>query len=342
MANVLLALITRLSTFHKLRESAVFQSFARVLIQDSTTIRLPDHLADSFPGSANKSRKKTSALKIQAVYDLLGETFHHFGLSGFRRTDQAASADILAVAKPGDLVLRDLGYFSSPVFQKLLDQGIHFVSRLRRNVSIIDPIALKKIDLLKRLRRDRWFDQPVLLGAEQRVRLRLVALPVPEQVANERRRKAKADRDKRLKPSKEDLELLGWSIFVTSVESSVWSAKMVEEVYGIRWRIEIIFKSWKSHFNLTSTPKGSELQLEVLILAKLFAICLFQRLFGCLELYILKPASLLKWAQFFPWLLIGSISSLAPNKLRIETILQHLKLEKRKRKDYHPQCILLA
>jgi hypothetical protein len=68
-------------------------------------------LAPDFPGAANQGNKKQATLKIQVIYDLLSETFAHFSLSGFTRTDQAASADVLTVAQAGDLVLRDLGYF---------------------------------------------------------------------------------------------------------------------------------------------------------------------------------------------------------------------------------------
>ena len=118
-------LIFKLSSADKLRHAGVFRAFRRVLLQDSTQIRLPEHLANYFPGPTNQNRKDGAALKIQVVYDLLDETFPYFALSGFRRTDQAASADILSVAKPGDLVLRDLGYFATPIFQKLIDRGVH-------------------------------------------------------------------------------------------------------------------------------------------------------------------------------------------------------------------------
>ena len=325
------ALIRRLSKFHNLRQTEVFQSFRRVLIQDSTHLHLAKHLADSFPGSANQRSKKRATLKIQVVYDLLGECFPYFALSGFRRTDQAASADILSIAQPGDLVLRDLGYFSTLTFKKLLDQGVDFLSRLKHKVSIRDPQTLKPIDLLEILRRDGRFDRQVMLGAERMVPLRLVALQVPEQVANERRRKAKTNRDKRLNPSKDHLELMGWNIFVTSVPSSIWSPETVQQVYRVRWRIEIIFKSWKSHFNLTKTPKGSPVQLEVLIWAKLLAICLFQKLFGCLELWSSRSVSILKSAQCYAWLITQSFTpSDATTRISIELIHKHLLLEKRK------------
>jgi hypothetical protein len=325
-------LIFKLSSADKLRHAGVFRAFRRVLLQDSTQIRLPEHLANYFPGPTNQNRKDGAALKIQVVYDLLDETFPYFALSGFRRTDQAASADILSVAKPGDLVLRDLGYFATPIFQKLIDRGVHFLSRLRQNVVILDPLSLKRIDLLKRLRSYGQFDQNILLGIEQKVQVRLVALPVPEQTANERRRKAKNNRDKRRNPSKEDLELLGWNIFVTSVESCTWSPETIQNVYGVRWRIEIIFKSWKSHFNLTMTATGSPDQVEALIWAKLFAICLFQKLLACFGHCAPKPISLLKSAQLFPLLLLSSLKDYITAGLSAEFIDTHLRLEKRRKK----------
>jgi len=329
--SALFAVLSNMSKFESLRHSNIFDPFKRVLIQDSTIVRLPSHLASHFPGPSNQNKKRGAALKIQTVYDLLGETFAYFGLSGYTRTDQRASIDILATASQGDLVLRDLGYFSTTVFKQLAAQGVHFLSRLRQNVSIIDQQTLKTFNLLKILRRYGTFDQEILLGAEQRVKARLVALPVPEDVANQRRRKAKNNRDKRCNPSKNALELLGWNILVTTVPSCTWSADMVQQAYGVRWRIEIIFKSWKSHFNLTHTPTGSANQVEVLIWARLLGICLFQTLFGSLELFGFKPISLLKFAQIFPWLLTLSVNALSRTGLNIEPVLKHLELEKRKK-----------
>jgi len=224
----------------------------------------------------------------------------------------------------------------------MLDQGIHFLSRLRHDVLIFDPQTLEPIDLVKELHRCPRLDRNVLLGAEQRVMVRLVALPVPEHIVNERRRIAKSRRDTRYKLSKRHLHLLGWNIFVTSVAPSTWSTEAVQKAYSIRWRIEIIFKTWKSHFHLTETSTGSANQLKVLIYSRLIAICLFQNMFGVLELYISKPVSLLKTAQLFPWLLILSLMGSIQAGLRIELLHKHLKLEKRKKHTCDPACQLLS
>jgi len=72
------------------------------------------------------------------------------------------------------------------------------------------------------------------------------------------------------------LALLGWAIFITNVPATRLSAQAVAQVYGLRWRIETIFKAWKSHFALTEVPAGSKSQVEALIYAKLIFITLFQ------------------------------------------------------------------
>lgn len=337
--------IASISKFEKLRDDKVFEPFRRVLIQDSTVVSLPPHLASHFPGPANQTRKKLAALRIQAVYDLLGENFPHIEITGFRRIDQAASGDILTVARPGDLVLRDLGYFSIPIFKYMLDSGIHFLSRLPYKVSILDPATLKPIDLLAELKRKGRLDQTVLIGAKHRLCVRLVALPLPEQVVNQRRRKAKNNRDTSCNPSKRHLEILAWNIFVTSVPDSIWSPEAVDKVYSARWRIEIIFKSWKSYFHLTKTPTGSVYELETFIWAKLLSICLFQNIFARLDLYYSKypetQASLLKTAQFFNCLLTSLLATICPVQCSIEVIEQHLRVEKKKKDHQYLDTILL-
>ena len=324
-----------LANVNRLRQRDLLRPFPRVWLQDSTNLSLPDHLAEAFPGPGNGRKKTSASLKIQAVYDLLSDSFHQFRVSGFTRTDQMAAADILQVARKGDLVIRDLGYSAMAVFQKMLDSGIHFLSRLSARVSVYDPVTLKKLDLVELLRKNGSLDCQVLVGAHAKMPIRLVALRVPEEVANQRRRKAKQNKDGRYKPSAKFLQLLGWQLFITSVPDTVWSAKNVQDVYAMRWRIEIIFKSWKSHFNMTALPKASADTLEAFLWAELFAICLFQPMFGALDLhysYSNRPLSLLKMAQFFP-LLLASVFIKVNDPMLISALLAtHFFLEKRNKK----------
>ena len=55
-------------------------------------------------------------------------------------------------------------------------------------------------------------------------------------------------------------------------------------MYELRWRIETIFKSWKSCLNFSKLHNVSEIQLRVIITARLTAIAIIHR-------FIYAPAS---------------------------------------------------
>ena len=74
------------------------------------------HLADLFPGGGNQHGGDYANLKIQWICDLKNSAVEQVSLSGFTRNDQAAAPDILNVARPGDLVLRDLGYLVTSIW----------------------------------------------------------------------------------------------------------------------------------------------------------------------------------------------------------------------------------
>lgn len=274
--------------------------FRRALVQDSTTTALAAHLAAAFPGARNQRGATHGQLKIQTVYDLRAQRFVSFQLSGFTRNDQAAAHDIVALVQRDDLVLRDLGYFVLATLAQIHEAGAYFLSRLRLDTGLRAARTGQPLDLLALLRHHGQLDQWVWLGAEQ-LPVRLVAVKLPEAVAAARRRKARQNRDRRCRPNARRLALLSWAIFVTNVPATVWSAETVVEIDGLRWRIEIIFKAWKSHFRLTVVPAGSATQLEAMICARLLLVTVFAPLSGvCLGVAELTapppPVSLLKLA----------------------------------------------
>jgi hypothetical protein len=81
------------------------------------------------------------------------------------------------------------------------------------------------------------------------VRLRLVGKKLPPKQAAKRRRKAK--QDTRSTPSKAYLQWLGWSFYITNLPLERFSMSAIFRLYGIRWRIELIFKGFKSGLNWT-------------------------------------------------------------------------------------------
>lgn len=258
--------------------SRLFDCFKRVLLQDSTTLKLPQELASVFPGNHSRGEQKAVA-RIQNIVDIKVMKYIRFSLGAFTQNDQSASGDILSLVGKGDLVMRDLGYFSIAVFKKFIEAGVDFVSRLKYGVTITDrcgkPVLLK--DLLKQKGGvDRW----VYIGKEKRIWVRLVMIPVPPQEAAEKIRKAKQDRDARLNHSKEYYQWLAFNVYITTVDKEIWTAKQVYKAYSVRWQIEIIFKSWKSGFNLQHIlHEGctNEHRVKVAIFLMLLFICLFMQ-----------------------------------------------------------------
>lgn len=343
LKQVLAYLITQSAQLPRLRSTGVLSCFKRVLVQDSTTIKLPSRLSSVYPGGGNQTDAKISIMRIQAVLDILSETFVDFSLSGYTRNDQAASPDIISIAKSGDLILRDLGYFVINVFESLSANGIFFISRLRPRTSFSDPESGNTIDLLATLRKVKKLDRSVIMGAKSTTTLRLVAVPLPRSVANERRRKARLNRDKRNNYSKEYYALLGWQILVTNVDSSVLSAKDLSDIYGLRWQIEVVFKTWKSFLGFENiSQNASAVQVEALIYARLIYAVLFHIIFWRvlqpdIDSDSRRPISLLKAID-----LISHLSSLmiaeaimsTSNEIMNAAFYKHTAYDSRKRKSY--------
>jgi uncharacterized membrane protein (DUF485 family) len=319
------------------KASGLFNSFKRVLVQDSTSLALPQKLASFFPGSGNQMKKHNAMIRLQTVLDLLSETFVHFHIAAFTYNDQRASSDILSIISPGDLIIRDLGYFVPLHFRSIIDKHAYFLSRYHHRTDLFYTNG-NKIDLLTVLKKAHSLDLWILLGKQARVPVRLLCIPVPEQVANERRRKLHQNkkRDRRLNPSKEQRALCGWSIFITNVPESIWTIQDVSNVYGLRWRIETIFKAWKSHFNFNELTDGCKDYVLILIYTRLIFITLFQTTFMGLEKRIdsntrASPLSILKFAQFFVLLVTMAFGrSIVDSDLLIMNILKHCTYEKRR------------
>ncbi len=261
------------------------ERFAHVWVHDSTSQTLPKHLAELFPGAGNQHGQDYATLKIQWICDIKNGVVGHVSLSGYTRNDQAAAPDILEVARPGNLVLRDLGYFTTAVLAQFVSAGISFLSRYRHGVNPYDPKTGQPLNLKALLKNSGSLDMDVLLGPE-RAAVRLVALPVPEEVANQRRHKAKVSAQKRHRspPGAEHLFLMGWNIFVTNVPAATWPPKVLAAIYRLRWRIEIILKPGKATWDCLTSTAAPRSCLSLSVLTKLLFCALVCQLSDLLEL----------------------------------------------------------
>lgn len=284
----------------------LLEHFGRVLLQDSTAVALHPALAKYFPGCGNQHQRCLASLKIQALFELRSQRWIHFELGALTDNDQKASALILSHLQPGDLVIRDLGYAVFEVWRQIMARGAYFLSRWRADFCLCDPQTHQPLELLALLQNRAQLSCQVLLGVEELLPVRIVALRLPAHLAAQRRRRARANarRDRALRLSRRYLKLLDWTILLTNVSDHRLSAQQLLELYGCRWQIEVLFKSWKSHFRIGRLPTSNPLQVQIQLLAKLLAISLLQNLFAP---HLIagqdQPLSPLKIAVYFSCLL---------------------------------------
>ena len=312
--------------------SDLFRFFNKVIVQDSTTLKLPDCLSIFFPGNISRGVQKAVA-RIQCIINIKTFCFLDFTLSGFTQNDQSASKDTIAHISKGDLVIRDLGYFVLKSFEQIIAAEAYILSRMRYGMKLYDTKG-HAVTWKQLCKKRKTVDTIILIGKQQ-LQVRLVMIPLPAKQVAERIRKARNDRDKRLNHSKDYYQWLHYAVFITNVEQEVWTAKQVADAYAIRWQIEIIFKSWKSGFHLQKILHDgctNENRVRLNIYFLLMFICLFmQNIYmyykDKTEKHFGKTISLMKLSAYVCCNLMA-VLTLNRNKL-IEEISRHCCYDKR-------------
>lgn len=225
----------------------------RVLVGDASTFTLHPSLAGVFPGSTNGKPVPKAHLKLQLIVDLLTGRWVHFSLDPYGRSDAKAALDFMPYLAAGDLLIRDLGYACMESFRAIIQARAFFISRLKARVYVLDRegnrLALRQTLRRLALRPGDTARVPVLMTESDRVPCHMVAVRVPQDVADERRRKLRLKHKKQgfNPPSARYLELQDWTILVTNLEEADVSNEQIVKWYLMRWRIEMIFKACKSH-----------------------------------------------------------------------------------------------
>lgn len=254
------ALLEKLHKGFNYSVDEIFRSFNRVLIEDSTCFHLPTSLLEFFPGARLPHGRKAGG-RIQLCINITDHTYESIVIQNYCQNDASFAGHILETIQPKDLIIRDLGYWSIPVMTKITKMKAYFLSRLHIGTSLLCPTTKEVFDLVKFLQKaDRQkitqVDIPVLLGLDYQLPVRLVALKSNVQQTNQRIRTAKKQRHKNTSISPKAKYLMSWSLYVTNVTDDVWKCESVLKAYQVRWHIEMMFKSWKSKFNLTAFFKN--------------------------------------------------------------------------------------
>lgn len=287
----------------------VLQRFPAVVVLDSSVLRLPECLKTVWQGCGGRLLSG-AALKLSVRLDLGDGTLDGPILRAGRVHDRTA-AQAHTPLPAGALEIADLGYFSLERFATLTAQGAHYLSRLRADTSLVDAAGtVWQPHALLAAQGTPVVDLPIRLGRSQRLPSRVIAVHVPQEVANERRRKLRraAQREGRT-PRQATLALAAWAVFVTDLPADQLAVEEALALGRARWQIELLFKLWKTEGALRTSRGHHPDRVHCEILAKLLAL-LVQHWLVITATWHLPNRSLTKAAQAVRQLALPLVATL--------------------------------
>jgi hypothetical protein len=230
------------------------KKFAGMEAIDSSTFRLMARLRHVFlpsgSGGAKKgSRNRKGALKIHQVYQVGDELPADVAVTPARMHDAKGVKKVLDQARKGVLYLIDRGYCSFELWRKIDDALAWFITPLKAGM---DYEHLKWLN--PKRQRDRVRDElvrfPGMDKGEDFYILRLVQIRQEDGT---------------------------WWSYVTNLnDSEALTPDDIQEIYSLRWRIEIFFRHFKHTLNMEHWFAESEAGVQAQLYAALIGYLLSQ------------------------------------------------------------------
>jgi hypothetical protein len=259
-------------------DSEWLSQFNQVRIKDSTRFDIPEEFHEILPGSGGSASK--AGVCIQYEYDVKGGKILDLTITPSIRPDIKDAKETMLNFEKGDLIIRDLGYFSLEVIEQIQLNQASFISRIDSTTKVythkqgrikeLDFEALHRLMLMQGLGR---VELPVLIGKIARIPLRLVIELMPDNVYEKRMRAInKGNKKKNRRTSKEYAIRARYNLFVTNVKQDILAAGAISTIYKVRWQVELVFKAWKSTFGIDNTRKMKYIRWLCLLYMKLLVI----------------------------------------------------------------------
>ena len=269
--------------------NTIFKPFSKVFVQDATKFSLPSHLQKDYPGYGGCA--PNSAGQVQFTYELKNQQIYQADLYAATR-NECLSATANSWIEQGALILRDLGYFSIEGFKEIIAKGAYFISRAKPKTSFFkldnpnERVHLKQLVHKMTQSKTHYHEQTLIMGWEKskKLKVRVIICKVPDPVREQRLRKAYKNAKQRNWTVKDQYKL--WAainVFITNVSNQQISAPNIPLAYKLRWQIELIFKTWKSHYKIHLHKAVCKQRIECYLYASLLLIILQNCIFSWLQ-----------------------------------------------------------
>lgn len=255
-------------------------NFNRILIKDSVCFQIDESLVEYYAGSGGSGSK--AAVRIQFEYDLLGGTINDLSINAFNDQDATNSTATLEMLKNGDLVIRDLAYMHLSALGQFIENGVSFLCRLNTQTKAYQMTDGKFKELNFRVITKRMKEyninrttEDVYIGEKEKLKVRMFIYLLPEKEYNKRIRKAEKNAKKKGRKIGKDFKARAClNLFITDLDDDSISIENCWCLYKLRWQIELMFKVWKSIWEIDEIKKVKKARLECYILSKLLVVVL--------------------------------------------------------------------
>ena len=253
-----------------------WKEFTHVRIKDSTKFKVPDNMREEFKGNGGS----LAGICIQYEYDLASGKILEINVGSGGGNDMTDASKTRDLVQKGDLVIRDLGYYSLDVFETFSRNEAFFLSRLQPKTSVYSMIKGKKekVDFgaIYRKMKESDLEQielEVVLGGKYQIPVRMVLSLAEEEVYQKRVRQREQENRKRgQQMSDETRRRYRFNIYITNASKEQLPTKQIFSAYRLRWQIELIFKYWKSLYKVNIGRKMSQCRYLCMLYAKLILI----------------------------------------------------------------------
>lgn len=266
--------------YNKVIAPNFFSAFSRVLVKDATRFIIPDKLADHFRGMGSRAGKSKAAVAIQYEYDIKNGKTTDLEVTDSVRCDLTDAKETRFDVRPGDLIIRDLGYFSLSILAEFNRIKAFFLSRLNVKCNVFEdetgsPISFNKMYKYMSKNKIPLLEKSVFAGVKEKLPVRMVVQLVSDEVYEKRIRKIEnQNKIDGYKTSDDYKARCRLNIFITNVETEDLAKEDIYAAYKIRWQIELMFKHWKSTCKIHNFQPMKYERFACLLYAKLILIVL--------------------------------------------------------------------
>ena len=249
--------------------------FKSVELADATSFKIPDFLETFYKGGGGVK----ASIKLQHRYNLLkGESISTKIVSG-NENDKLFLPDIDPFIEADCLHIKDLGYFKLGHLDKIARAGGYFLSRFK---ALMTCYVKENDQFVQVMLKDlvNQSEHPVIyLGSyKDKLKVRMIIEPASAQSTIKRLAKVKKSASTHhTQVQDETLFLCHYNIYITNIEAADLSIEWIHLLYALRWQIELLFKIWKSLFEIDEVKKMSIFRFECYIYGRLIAILLTQK-----------------------------------------------------------------